>query len=85
MNRTSGKWGRLGRKMPMTYWTFLIGALALYGLWPFSGFFSKDAFSGGFITTCFEGNLLFAVGLFVAVLTAFYMFRFLVRACSSAR
>jgi len=37
--------GALRKKMPVTFWTFLAGTLALAGLWPFSGFFSKDALS----------------------------------------
>src|SRR4029077_7845768 len=35
------KMGRLKEKMPVTYWTFLIGTLALCGVWPLSGFYSK--------------------------------------------
>src|SRR5205085_8414805 len=35
--------GGLRRKMPVTFWTFVAGTLALSGIWPFSGFFSKDA------------------------------------------
>src|ERR1700722_11392880 len=40
------KMGRLKDKMPVTFWTFLIGTLALAGMWPLSGFFSKDAILG---------------------------------------
>src|SRR5438105_605561 len=35
--------GALRKKMPVTFWTFVAGTLALAGVWPFSGFFSKDA------------------------------------------
>ena len=67
------KMGGLRKKMPVTFWTFLFGTLALTALWPFSGFFSKDSIIA---QAADQGNyLLFAVGLFVAVLTAFYMFR----------
>ena len=67
------KMGGLRKKMPVTFWTFLFGTLALTALWPFSGFFSKDSIIA---QAADQGNyLLFAVGLLVAVLTAFYMFR----------
>ncbi len=66
------KMGRLRHKMPWTYWTFLAGTLALCGLWPLSGFFSKDAI----LAAAWESNkMLFALGVFVAFLTTFYMFR----------
>jgi NADH-quinone oxidoreductase subunit L len=65
--------GGLKKKMPVTFWTFLIGALALCGIPPFSGFYSKDSI----LTQCLAGKnyLLFAVAVFVAGLTAFYTFR----------
>jgi NADH-quinone oxidoreductase subunit L len=67
------KMGGLKRSMPVTYWTFLAGAVAIAGIFPLSGFFSKDeilwqAFAGGHW-------LLWAMGLTGAALTAFYMFR----------
>lgn len=66
------KMGSLKKKIPTTYWTFLAGTLALCGLWPLSGFFSKDSILG----VAFEHNkALFALGVFVAFLTTFYMFR----------
>ncbi len=66
------KMGGLRKKMGVTFWTFLAGTLALSGVWPFSGFFSKDAV----LARASEHNWgLFVVGLFVAALTAFYMFR----------
>jgi NADH-quinone oxidoreductase subunit L len=72
--------GGLKNKLPTTYWTFLIGCLAIAGIVPFSGFFSKDSI----LLSAFEqgkGNslyyLLYGVGLFTAGLTAFYMFRLL--------
>jgi NADH-quinone oxidoreductase subunit L len=65
--------GNLRRKMPVTFWTFLVGALALSGIPPFSGFYSKDSI----LAQCLEQKniLLFAVGVFAAGLTAFYIFR----------
>jgi NADH-quinone oxidoreductase subunit L len=67
------KMGGLKSKLPATYWTFLIAALAIAGIPPLAGFFSKDAI----LTGVFEDgrNVLFGIGLFTAGLTAFYMFR----------
>ncbi len=67
------KMGALRNKMPITFWTFLIGALALSAIWPFSGFYSKDSILGQAIAQ--HNYLLFGVGLFVALLTTFYIFR----------
>ncbi|MDB6064267.1 MAG: dehydrogenase subunit [Pedosphaera sp.] len=67
------KMGGLRKKMPVTFWTFMVGTLALCGLWPFSGFFSKDSILGLALETHHIG--LFVVGLIGAVLTTFYMFR----------
>jgi NADH-quinone oxidoreductase subunit L len=75
--------GGLKRKMPITYWTFLIAALALCGLPPFSGFFSKDAILAA---AADHSIALFIITVVVAVLTAFYMFRlFFVAFAGSAR
>jgi NADH-quinone oxidoreductase subunit L len=65
--------GGLRAKIPQTYRTMLIGAIAIAGIPPLAGFFSKDeilgeAFKNGFV-------VVWAVGVFVALLTAFYMFR----------
>jgi NADH-quinone oxidoreductase subunit L len=66
------KMGNLRAKMPTTYLLFLIGSLALAGFPLTSGFFSKD----GILLNVFEHNLiLYAIGLFTALLTAFYSFR----------
>jgi NADH-quinone oxidoreductase subunit L len=67
------KMGALRTKMPVTFWTFMAGTLALAGLWPFSGFFSKDSILEQALLR--HHYLLFAIGLFVAMLTVFYMFR----------
>jgi NADH-quinone oxidoreductase subunit L len=67
------KMGGLKKELPITYWTFVIGAVAIAGVPPFAGFFSKDeilfaSFSSGH-------TWLWAVGLLTALLTACYMFR----------
>jgi NADH-quinone oxidoreductase subunit L len=65
--------GGLKKWMPSTRWTYLIGALAIAGVPGFAGFFSKDE-----ILHAAAANgqwLLWAIGLFTAGLTAFYMFR----------
>jgi NADH-quinone oxidoreductase subunit L len=65
--------GNLRKKMPITFITFTIGALALSGIPPFAGFYSKDSI---FAQCLLEKNyLLFAVAVLVAGLTAFYTFR----------
>src|SRR6266513_2335148 len=67
--------GGLSRKLPITFITFVVGALALIGCPPFSGFFSKDAI----LALAYERNTpIFSVGLFTAFLTAFYVMRLLV-------
>jgi NADH-quinone oxidoreductase subunit L len=65
--------GNLRKKMPITFWTFLIGALALSGIPPFAGFYSKDSI----LAQCLDQKnyLLFSVAVFIAGLTAFYTFR----------
>ncbi|HEU4470840.1 MAG TPA: NADH-quinone oxidoreductase subunit L [Flavisolibacter sp.] len=66
--------GGLKGKLRITYFTFLIGCIAIAGIPPFSGFFSKDAI----LLAAFEKNIfLYAVGVITAALTAFYMFRLL--------
>jgi NADH-quinone oxidoreductase subunit L len=66
------KMGGLKDRMPATFWTFLAATLALCGVPPFSGFFSKDEV----LATAYRHNLaLFVVGVGVAALTTFYMAR----------
>ena len=67
------KMGGLAKKMPITTWTFVIGGLAIAGIPPLSGFWSKDEI---LLTTFSEGHyVLFAMAAFTAFLTAFYMWR----------
>ncbi|HJD57021.1 NADH-quinone oxidoreductase subunit L [Candidatus Tisiphia endosymbiont of Ptychoptera albimana] len=67
------KMGGLKDKMPVTYCNFLIGSLALIGIYPLAGFYSKDAIlelaysSGGVI-----GTTVFILGIVAAILTAIY-------------
>ena len=64
--------GGLRKYMPVTHWTFLIACLAIAGIPPFSGFFSKDEV----LAACFLYSPLVGWGMtFIAGLTAFYMFR----------
>src|SRR3954453_8228021 len=65
--------GGLKKELPITYWTFLIGALAIAGIFPLSGFFSKDEIL--FRTFSSGRTVLWAIGLITAFLTATYMFR----------
>jgi NADH-quinone oxidoreductase subunit L len=66
--------GGLKKALPVTYFTFLIGCIAIAGVPPFSGFFSKDAI---LLSAFLKSPVLYAVALFTAMLTAFYMFRLL--------
>ena len=64
--------GGLRKYMPITHITFLIACLAIAGIWPFSGFFSKDEI----LTACFAFSPVMGwVMTAIAGLTAFYMFR----------
>ena len=68
------KMGGLRHKIPVTFWVFLIGSLAISGIPPFAGFFSKDMILVG----AFENSpLLWAVSVLVALMTSFYIFRLL--------
>jgi len=67
------KMGALKKKMPWTFWTFLIGTLALCGVPPLSGFYSKDSILATALKSGHHALFLIAVG--VAILTTFYMFR----------
>ncbi len=66
--------GGLSKKLPTTYFTFLIGCIAIAGIPPLSGFFSKDAI---LLSAYLKNPVLYGIALFTALLTAFYMFRLL--------
>lgn len=64
--------GGLRKYMPVTHITFLIACLAIAGIWPLSGFFSKDEI----LAACFKFSpVMGGIMTFIAGLTAFYMFR----------
>jgi NADH-quinone oxidoreductase subunit L len=69
--------GGLRSLMPLTYWAFLVGALALAGVPPFSGFFSKDSILAAALDHGWYGDLLWAAGMAGAFLTGLYTFRML--------
>jgi len=66
------KMGGLKKYMPITFWTMLISTLAISGIFPFAGFWSKDEI----LMVAFEHNkALWIVGSIASIMTAFYMFR----------
>ena len=73
------KMGGLGKHIKVTYVLVLIGSVALVGIWPFAGFYSKDiileaAWGAGTIS----GNFAFSMGIIAAFLTAFYSWRLII-------
>ena len=67
------KMGGLRKALPITYWTFVVGAVAIAGIPPFAGFFSKDEIL--YRTYASGHTVLWVVGVLTALLTATYMFR----------
>jgi NADH-quinone oxidoreductase subunit L len=72
--------GGLRRRMPVTHWTFLFGCLAIAGVLPFAGFWSKDAILVAVQERLGRGNaglfeLLLSTSMFGVLLIDFYMFR----------
>ncbi len=66
------KMGNLRKKLPYTHWTYLFGTLAIAGIFPFAGFFSKDEI----LYYALQKNMVFWImGAVAAVMTSFYMFR----------
>ncbi len=65
--------GGLRRRMPVTFWTMVVAGLSLAGIFPLSGFWSKDAI----LAASFEEHfyVLYAMALLTVFLTAFYIFR----------
>ncbi|KEO83328.1 NADH-quinone oxidoreductase subunit L [Tumebacillus flagellatus] len=72
-NQDLRKMGGLWKKLPLTGWTFLVGALALSGIPPFAGFWSKDEILLGAYNS--GHYVLFTLALIAAFCTAFYIFR----------
>ena len=81
MHHNENMWdmGGLKSKLPVTYWTFLFGSLALAGIFPFAGFWSKDEALFETLEHALSGEPLlltgYALGLVAVLLTAFYTFR----------
>ena len=69
------KMGGLRYRMRGTFWTMVIASVSLVGIFPFSGFWSKDEILLGAMTS---NSLLFIVGLVGVILTAFYMTRMMI-------
>jgi NADH-quinone oxidoreductase subunit L len=69
------KMGGLWRKLPVTFAVTTVGVLAIAGIYPFAGFFSKDAILYAAFNQGTNGKILYSVGLLTALLTSFYMFR----------
>ena len=66
------KMGGLRKAMPITFWTMMISTLAIAGIFPFAGFWSKDEI----LLVAFEHNkVLWVVASIASIMTAFYMFR----------
>lgn len=65
--------GGLRRRMPITFWTMVIAGLSLSGIFPLSGFWSKDAILAGAFDEHFY--VLYGMGLLTVLFTAFYIFR----------
>ncbi|MEA5545941.1 proton-conducting transporter membrane subunit, partial [Limnoraphis robusta CCNP1324] len=72
------KYGNLRKYLPVTFATFFIGWLAIAGVPPLSGFWSKDEILAGAWSSGPSGKALWVIGIIVAALTAFYMTRQLI-------
>ncbi|AKH97714.1 NADH-quinone oxidoreductase subunit L [Halanaeroarchaeum sulfurireducens] len=80
MHHNENMWdmGGLKEKMPVTYWTFLSGSLALAGIIPFAGFWSKDEVLHAALVHGMDNPLIllaYAMGLIAVFFTGFYTFR----------
>ena len=69
------KMGALRKKIPTTFWTFLVATLAISGIPPLAGFVSKDEILWQSFASPYGHTLLWVIGWITAGLTAFYMFR----------
>jgi len=65
--------GGLRKKLPITFWTMMVGACANVGLFPFAGFWAKDEILGGDFAAHYY--VVWAVGIITAFVTALFMFR----------
>jgi NADH dehydrogenase subunit L (EC 1.6.5.3) len=81
MHHTEDMWemGGLKKKLPVTYYTFVTGSLALAGIIPFAGFWSKDEVLYETLLHGLDGNTIllaaYAMGLIAVFFTGFYTFR----------
>jgi len=74
------KMGGLRTKLPITYFATLVGSLSLSGIFPFSGFFSKDVIlEAAFLKGSISSNIAYYLGMAGVILTAFYSFRLFFR------
>ena len=72
------KMGALRKRIPVTFWTMTMGVIAIAGIPPWAGFFSKDEILyQAFVSTNPAGKVVWFIGLVTAGLTSFYMFRLL--------
>ena len=69
------KMGGLRKYMPWTFWTMLIATLAISGIPPFAGFFSKDEILWQAFSSPHSSKIFWVVGVITAFMTSFYMFR----------
>src|SRR5579862_7094718 len=69
------KMGGLRKKMPTTHWTMLVGCIAIAGIPPLAGFFSKDEILFSAYRVQGYGQVVWGLGIVAAAMTAFYMFR----------
>jgi NADH-quinone oxidoreductase subunit L len=67
--------GGLKKQMPVTFWTFLLATLAIAGIFPFAGFFSKDEILWNVFASNQGSKVVWVLGAVAALCTAFYMFR----------
>ncbi|MFB6085782.1 MAG: NADH-quinone oxidoreductase subunit L [Halodesulfurarchaeum sp.] len=83
MHHNENMWdmGGLKEKMPVTYWTFLSGSLALAGIFPFAGFWSKDEVLHAALVNGMSNPMIllaYALGLIAVAFTGFYTFRMVI-------
>jgi NADH-quinone oxidoreductase subunit L len=70
------KMGGLKKKLPITYWTFMLATISICGIPPLAGFFSKDEILWmAFASASPVGKFVYVLGAITALLTAFYSFR----------